>query len=139
MHKPTQELDIVLNFIVSDELAAFIADTIMEKTKIDNIKTMLEILGKLEEDRYIKKENLVDKMVADTFGTTVWYYSSTFNGRLFSENGGYIAQNKKQKILARNEYIRTLLLTYGTALAGLYGVFEILKWLLHHEGWHLFF
>jgi hypothetical protein len=139
MHKPTQELDKVLNFIISDDLAALTADTIQEKANIDNIKTLLEILGKLEKDGHIEKNNAINKSISDTFGTYLFYYSSTFNGRLFSESGGYAMQNKKQKTLSRNEYIRTLLLTYGTALAGLYGVFEVLKWLFHHEGWHLFF
>ena len=94
-----------------------------------------EILDRLLSDGYVREFTHTHPM-----GTSEWEtYSSTFDGRLFYDNGGYKHEAKVTASLNQNEYIRTLILTYGTALAGLYGLFEILKWLFHHEGWHIFF
>jgi|GEM_PF-5804757 hypothetical protein len=96
-----------------------------------------EILDRLLSDGYVREFTHTQPTAR---GPNEWEtYSSTFDGRLFYDNGGYKQESKVTASSNQNEYIRTLILTYGTALAGLYGLFEILKWLFHHEGWHIFF
>jgi len=77
------------------------------------------ILHKLEKDGFI----LVEK---------VDLYSITLDGYYFK---GYVIANKN--LLRRNHLLsfRDWTLAIGTGMAGLYGLFEILKWCYHHFYW----
>jgi hypothetical protein len=54
----------------------------------------------------------------------------TFDGSMFLEKGGYITQQRKEANKERLKNIERILLTGGTVFAGIYGVFEIMKYFL---------
>jgi len=83
---------------------------------------------------------IIEKLVKDGYlSQDRALLSITFEGKLFSKQGGYREKNRKESISYRNAYIQTLVLTGGTAAAGAYGIFEICKWIFHHEHWKLLF
>jgi len=131
---PIEKLDNMLMYFVNMDMPPFKTDAeIMKELNITRSKEMFEIFHKLEKDGFIKSE------VLPVHGRNTTVYSSTFDGRLFNLNGGYAQQDADNSIANRNERIQTLLLTYGTAAAGIYGFFEIAKWFFHHEHWKIFF
>jgi hypothetical protein len=60
------------------------------------------------------------------------FYKLTFGGEVFLQKGGYDQELKDNKIKRNRDIVYTLSVAIGTALAGLYGLFEILKLLLSH-------
>jgi len=66
-------------------------------------------------------------------------YTLTVTGRMFFEKGGFRQQLIDEKRKARVEVVYIWAVGVGTVLAGIYGLFEMLKWLFHHEAWKLFF
>jgi hypothetical protein len=101
---------------------------LLQKDKVEFDGKLLKMaLYQLEKDNYVYElNNIGDK--TDTI------YLISIQGAIFH---GY----KKAKCQARwnrlKEKCRTLSLVIGTALAGLYGLFEILKWVFHHFCWKL--
>ena len=82
------------------------------------------ILVKLKEDKYL-------------LNFPNGHYGLTVSGRVFIEKGGYKQELNNEKRKALKDQIYIYAVGAGTVLAGLYGLFEMLKWLYHHEGWQL--
>jgi hypothetical protein len=112
---PIEKLDNVLTVLrIKDH-----ADISMIRNDIKFVPTDNEfdrIINKLGKDGYI---NIVG---------TIPLYTITFEGYVFEQQGGYENEIRKSIISNRGERTRTLILVIGTALAGAYGLFEILKW-----------
>ena len=84
---------------------------------MDNVEFLLHrkmIFKKLINDGYISEENNL--------------YSITFEGKLFSKNGGYKKQIRNQSNQASLQFWQTWAIVIGTAAAGAYGLLEIGKW-----------
>ncbi len=60
------------------------------------------------------------------------YYIITIKGILFN---GYKKQSKASRTIRCVLIFQNWILAAGTGLAGLYGLFEILKWFYHHFEW----
>jgi hypothetical protein len=93
------------------------------------------ILDKLIKDGYVSFEKFngfAGTSIADSNE-----YLITFEGAVFYESAGYTGKLKNERAITRKLRIESMLLTYGTLGAGLYGVFEIAKWALHHFHRHL--
>jgi hypothetical protein len=76
------------------------------------------ILIKLMEDKYIFRFD--------------GNYALTVAGRMFIEQGGYKQQLENEKRKAIKEVVYIYAVGIGTALAGLYGLFEMSRWVYHH-------
>lgn len=123
---PIEKIDQVLNYLkindsgASDKLSEFLKDKTIQKYEFQ------QILVKLEKDGYA---NFIK-----SFDTG--FYRISFEGSLFK---GYRVLGRANLLKQRLFLIREWSLALGTVLAGMYGLFEILKWLFHHFHWHLFF
>jgi hypothetical protein len=112
-------IDIILNHL----------KTLNRWVDIDNVNSCLEIKGIELPGNEI--ENALLKLVKDGFAEIDDddNFRITFEGILFE---GYEDKLKKEHISNRNKSVQTILLIGGTLAAGLYGIFEVLKWLFHH-------
>jgi hypothetical protein len=128
-----EKIDCLLNYFYSEKSRQVIFSDISQHFKIDN-GLVREILDRLINDGHVK-EFKQQKPVNPEYHT----YSITFNGRIFKEAGGYKEDQKARNTLFRKKRIQNVLLTCGTVAAGLYGIFEIIKWIFHHEHWKAFF
>lgn len=120
-----EKLDLVLSFLAGKK-----------NTDLNEITAIPEFNNDREEVIRVITKLIDDKLVL--------HYNSSFNyiisidGYLFYKRDGYRGDLRRKAISDRNEYIRTLLLAYGTALAGAYGLFEMLKYIFPIL-WHLIF
>lgn len=126
------KLDYVLNYIKELKHEQTTDITILSYT-INNeyisTEEVFDIVNKLIKNGYvdeINKNNIINIQI-------------NLEGRIFISTGGYNNQHKIDKYLKTLEKTKTILLVGGTASAGIYGIFEVLKWLFHHEGWRLLF
>lgn len=128
-----------------------ILDAILEYLRINNDKeqkdsldgsriTMADIMNHLQ-NRFnyaLSHQEIIrplKKLQNDGFIEDGYHdFYITYDGYLFH---GYEAQAKYDKSINRNNQIRSFALAWGTALAGIYGLFEILKWAFHHFHWVL--
>jgi hypothetical protein len=122
-----QKLDAVLNFI-KDNKVVLKRNLIEEMSNIGI--TRIEV-GRICY-RLIRDNNILEH-ISDR-DNKMPFYVATFHGFLFI---GYEKKYGRDVTLNRPTRIRILL--YGTAAVGAYGLFEIAKWLFHHEGWKVFF
>lgn len=127
---PVQKLDFVLDKF-RETKGAVSEEVIFKAINPDNMYTMYydpdelkRILIKLVDDKYIYQDIEMDDI----------YYAITYEGHLFH---GYEKQLKIDRISYRRRNVREFVLSWGTALAGTYGLFEILKWAFHHFHWVL--
>lgn len=87
------------------------------------------ILEHLIDESYIKSIERTEQDTMNLPPQTTKFYKIIFKGKVFIENGGY---TQKEKIVKREIFRQTLAIwitAIGTGLAGIYGLFEILKWL----------
>jgi hypothetical protein len=124
---PNQKLDTVLNYIKNHDVVY--KDELIKR--MDDLSITRVELGRIIY-RLIDDKNITEN--PSLRPDKIPFYVATFDGFLFES---YVQHAKQATTSNRNEYIRTLLLTYGTALAGVYGLFEILKWVFHHFHWAL--
>jgi len=124
---PIQQLDAVLTLFQKANGLHF--KSIQNKISIGDIE-LREIMQKLCDDKYIRHKE-IENSPGSNLGK---YYSLTFEGRLFEKGGGYIYQKRKETISIILQFLSTLLIAVGTILAGMYGVFEFLKYYgyIHH-------
>lgn len=90
-----------------------------------NIQELEEIIEKLSEDGIVK-------IVYYKMAPTRIY--KTFKGRWFANNpnsGGYSAQERKEANRNKIRNLERILLTFGAVATGVYGIFEIARWLLN--------
>lgn len=57
-------------------------------------------------------------------------YTISFEGIILIENGGYKRKGKKESISTKLQSLQTWAIAVGTALAGLYGLYELIKAIL---------
>jgi len=126
-----EKLDSLLNYFCDEKSRGVTFTDISKKFKIDD-GLIREILDRLLTDGHVR-EFVRTRKTGSAWNT----YSITFNGRTFHEVGGYKQQQKEKHILTWNKRIQNTLLIGGTAAAGAYGIFEILKWVFHHEHWKI--
>jgi hypothetical protein len=126
-----QKLDKILEILKKNKEHRVRMKEIIHSNKEITYDNFDMIINKLMKDGYVDRPYDFSNPLSDTF------YSLTFEGLVFHDKGGYIEQERQLKISTCNKRIQNILLTYGTTFAGVYGIFEILKWFFHHEGWHL--
>ncbi len=115
-----------------------------EKTEIENSELLL-ILNKLEQDKFIEVENREAKHTTapdkEEIITIESYFSITFEGRLFNQEGGYARKKAREdielnrlKTLEQNERKQAkglvflqIIIAIGTAIASFYYILEIIK------------
>jgi len=102
-----EKIDTILNIVLNCEkqtiMSHYDISTELKSLKIDiSNKEVYEILHKLEKDDFIKSE------INEHLNRLI-YYSSTFGGRFFRDNGGYKSQQKsyKRKII-KDKFIITI-------------------------------
>ena len=97
-----EKIDKVLDLIIKCEQPPKMNSTqIKEKLRIEiSTKELIEILDKLDKDKYVIKE---------IQGDNIAYYFSSFEGRLFLQTGGYKSLLKSNLIKSRNNRIMTII------------------------------
>jgi|GEM_PF-6080035 len=135
---PIQKLQHVLDVLAKTEIVerSLVDINNMVSSQIDLIELSL-ILDRLEKDSFVKTRNFTIQ-----FGTTK-YYTITFDGKVFSEQGGYIKdlelkeaeiaklqseklfQDKQAKALRSSQ----IWIMIGTLVAALYYLGELIKFL----------
>ena len=134
--KPIKELDFVFFFFKENDQEYEVHVLLEELKKVEleiDILKLERIINKLH------KDEMIDCRKEDYFNdpnNVGYFYKISYNGYIFK---GYVtdACNSFWKNLRGR--CQTLILVVGTGLAGLYGLFEMLKWLFHHEHWTLIF
>lgn len=116
-----EKIDKVLSYLNSKITESVLPSHLPMQINIDSNEG-LEILRKLVKDGYATEE---------TFNKEIHFYS-TFDGRLFEKQGGYIQINKN--IIAETNLKNRLnkITSYAAGLAGLYVIFEFLLWIYRH-------
>ena len=125
-----EKLDILLEVLRSQKDAiAFnrILELLKQINPDFNAKWLKMALYKLERDKFIEAE-LFNK--DDPKANSIWLLS--IEGSIFH---GYIEQFSVLRTNRRLSRLQNWTLSIGTGLAGLYGLFEILKWFYHHFHW----
>ena len=122
---PIQKLDTVLGILNSNSkrgagLTLFeVEEFLPEITEIDELA---RVLYKLEKDNFVKIRD-----ITIVPGTVKRYFMITFEGKLFWQQNGYDQQEKDSRTKRNRDTAFALSVGIGTALAGLYGLFEIIK------------
>ncbi len=148
---PIQQLDEVLNTLVSDISHISLNDyeEIYKRLELKEIfiqkNDLLLILNKLEDEKYISSEERLIVTPGFVRTITVKYYKSTFDGNLFSQQGGYSKLeelkelnistlqleklSQEQQAKAIKSYTKWIVI--ATVVAGIYYLKELVVWLLH--------
>lgn len=125
------KLDFVLNsmskyfdghYLTLTEITKF--SEILDKI---NINELPSIIGKLYKDGYVDFE-IADKK--DPIFESNKNYMITFEGKLLNEFGGYRYKKKRDAISTNLQLSQTWAIAVGTALAGLYALYQIITSLL---------
>jgi len=128
---PIQQLDFVLGIVVKNNKGyATLFQIYEESEKIPNINVNI-LIDKLMKDGYLEKP------WGDSNPQINTTYQVTLEGLIFYEKGGYQQEDKIIKTRLRKDSVYIYSVAIGTAFAGLYGLFEIAKWVMHHLKWHL--
>jgi hypothetical protein len=123
---PTEQLDYVLDALKLHEAEPMTVDMICLYLKTINIdipeNVLQQVINKLDKDGYTFQYNTSTGKVRDPDFKVFSLHKLTFEGYYFISQGKYKQQQADIKISRDAEYIRTLILTYGTALAGVGGI-----------------
>ena len=108
--------------------------TILHRNKLSNYKTTYEALPLNKKLKEFEFEGVIKMLIEDGYiflfdGT---FYALTVRGHLFWNAGSYRQQQKNIKARYRKDITYTICVGAGTALAGLYGLFEIFRLFYHH-------
>ncbi len=126
-----EKLDFVLNAM--DKVFWEEYRTLTEITKDSkilgkiNINELPAIINKLNKDAYIDFELNDSK---DIIFDSEKKYRITFEGKLLNESGGYRWKIKRESTLTNLQSLQTWVIAIGTALAGLYGIYQLINALL---------
>lgn len=115
--------------------------TIMHNYKSTNKKSISEALPLNKKLKVYEIEAIIKMLEKEDliFLFDSGSYVLSVKGHIFWEEGGYRQKEKSIRVTQRYQRIQTLILIGGTGAAGVYGIFEILKWLFHHEHWRILF
>ncbi|HEY5328108.1 MAG TPA: hypothetical protein VIJ27_13985 [Mucilaginibacter sp.] len=132
---PIKKLDLVLGIVAEETNNTSIATIVLKgKEKVSGSDVHF-VLDKLVEDKYV--HFIGGPLPANVTENTAFSYSITFNGLVFHQQGGYSREHKNRRAKARKDAAYTIVVAVGTFLAGLYTLFEIVKWVFHHFHRHL--
>ena len=131
---PIEKLDYVLN-VLKDQTVFLTRNQILNVLRQSGFTIahhdLVRIMDRLINDGY------VIEMKTDESGQQVMSSCQiSYYGYLFK---GYKAKERTARWHKLALDIRVWSLAVGTAMAGIYGLFEIVKWFFHHEGWHVYF
>ena len=93
-----------------------------EVSKKMHINEIPSILGKLAKDGYLDIEIAESK---DPLFESDKKYMITFEGKLLNESGGYRYKARRDAISTNLQLAQTWAISLGTALAGLYALYQI--------------
>lgn len=121
-----QKLDLALTILASKDKGLYkqFAVIVMLMTDTGMADTLL-ILNKLIKDGFAEQK--INRIEPDVMKQE---YCITFEGLLHSQMGGYIQNQKDKKRERRNLNLVNFCLAVGTALAGLYALTELIKYLV---------
>ncbi|MEJ7827581.1 MAG: hypothetical protein WKF91_05280 [Segetibacter sp.] len=89
------------------------------------------IINQLLKDGYLDTHTLKPpESMREFVSDTVSYYLS-FMGEIFYEQGGYKNAEKRKTISANLQSLATWVIAIGTGLAGIYGLYEMIKSIFH--------
>jgi|SRR5471030_1337930 len=129
---PLQKLDKILGIlIISKEKRASMVQILLDANDEITYNDFDIVTTKLIKDGYIERPYGFSNPESHTI------YSLTFEGLIFYQKGGYIYYSKNEKRKNIKDTIYIWAVAIGTSLAGIYGLFEILKWVAHHFHLHL--
>lgn len=128
---PIQKLDLILEILNHNNgVTSLLEISNGVKNEIPHEEIDILLL-KLSKDDYIEKPYGDGNPIVKT------YYRLTLDGQIFYQNGGYKQEKKIAKIRLLKDEVYTYSVAVGTLLAGLYALFEILKWFANHFHLHL--
>lgn len=116
-----QKLDFLLSNLnietyTPQTMTARIPDWQYIRSIITNMDEETELLYKLAQDGYVRKEH--NSII-------------TIEGRLFIERGGYVAKQKRETVTLYFKRVQTWSIVVGTALAGAYALYQLIQALIH--------
>lgn len=123
---PIDKLDFILNSIEPYNGHFLTLTEITKQSEIlgkININELPSIVNKLTKDGYLDFEINDSK---DTIFGSDKMYMITFEGKMLNEQGGYRYKEKRDSISAKLQLAQTWAITVGTALAGLYGLSQVI-------------
>jgi hypothetical protein len=138
---PVEMLDKVLEWFAMDvsqiKLSVLIPRTAAPKDQA--LRNMAEVFLELNTPEFLLFADLIfDKLVRDKYIKVLNQqtpiapiYAITFDGILFSRQGGYQKEDKRKVIQATLQSWQTWAIVIGTFLAGLYGLWEIARNIYH--------
>ena len=107
-----------------------------------NQKSKAQIIFEANDEiTYVDIEMLFNKLIKDGYAEKPYgdsnplnqtIYVLTFEGLIFYQKGGYKKEEKIIKLRLLKDEVYTYSVAIGTGLAGLYALFEMLKWVYHH-------
>jgi len=114
-------LDNVLSSIVNNSSNKIPYSSIQKEFNNIPKKEFTEIILKLEKDGliFIKEMDIMDQKTECIY--------STFDGRLLSNSGGYVEQNKREQKSMPLRKLKTELINTAALAAGIYYSFEIVR------------
>ena len=147
---PLEKLDRVITYLNENLVRPVhnlneISDGLKKEGTETELSELLLILNKLNQDKFINIENRQIKHITapdiEEIITIELYFSITFDGRIYSQEGGYTRKKEKEdielgrlKTLEQNERMQAkgliilqLIIAIGTAIASLYYIMEMVK------------
>ena len=121
---PIQKLDTILNFLATNpkakglnsegDLYKWFTDSYAENI---DMGTFVKILNKLYDNKYVDRE----------LKYNVYHYSISLEGEVFNLQGGYEKLEDRKSKAANLQSWQTWVIAVGTGLAGIYGLYELIK------------
>ncbi|UAY53425.1 hypothetical protein [Ferruginibacter albus] len=129
---PLEKLDIVLSFMTDKVIkrsghASELHKLFLEKTKYNiELYSFTKILDKLVADKHLDVQN-----VKEYENVHLNYYKSNFDGEVFTQQGGYVLQDKKNRTSIARTNLLNHVVAAGALIAGLYYGMKGIIWLYH--------
>jgi len=147
---PLEKLDRVITYLNENLVRPVhnlneISEGLKKEGTETELSELLLILNKLNQDKFVAIENReIKHMTApdiEEIITVELYFSITFDGRIFSQEGGYTRKKEKEDVevyrlrtLEQNErrqakglIVLQVIIAIGTAIASLYYIMEMVK------------
>ena len=135
---PIQQLDKVLEWFAMDISEMKDGEKIYIRQRANRkqiIPLIIETFPDLNDEQFIIDSDLIlEKLAKDCYlykHQTTFEYNITFEGKVFSRQGGYSKSENRKTKAANNQSLIQWLIAGGTALAGIYGLYELIKNICH--------